>query len=235
MPTLSSSIRAVILDFDGLIIDSESPLFDIWCEIYGEHGETLTLENWQHALGTHGGFDPFADLAARVATALDRDGLSGYVSREHWRRCGQAPLLPGVRDLLIEARALGLRTAVASSSSLEWVGPWLHQHALDPLLDAVCTRYDVVRLKPAPDLFLLAAERLGIGPTACVVFEDSPNGIRAAKAAGMHVVAVPNALTRSLTLPDPDLVIPSLASVRLAAILERLQDAPREPGERRPG
>ena len=84
------------------------------------------------------------------------------------------------------------------------------------------TREDVEHVKPAPDLFLLAAARLGVPPAACVVFEDSPNGIRAARAAGMRCVAVPNALTRALTLPGADLVVGSLAEAGLADLLCRL-------------
>ena len=83
------------------------------------------------------------------------------------------PLMPGVADVLAEARAAGLKTAVASSSAEDWVGPFLRQHGLDVLLDAICTRDDVKQVKPAPDLFLLAAERMRVLPARCVVFEDS--------------------------------------------------------------
>ncbi len=93
------------------------------------------------------------------------------------------------------------------------------------MFDALCGREDVAQVKPAPDLFLLAAERLGVPPSACVVFEDSPNGMRAARAAGMLCVAVPNALTRELALPDPDLVVSSLAERPLAELLAHLRDA----------
>ena len=96
---------------------------------------------------------------------------------------------------------LSLGLAVASSSPSAWVQPWLERHDLMPLFDAVCTRDDVQHVKPAPDLFLLAAERLGVEPAACVVFEDSPNGLRAAHTAGMKTVAIPNGLTRGLPMP----------------------------------
>jgi putative hydrolase of the HAD superfamily len=213
---------ALIFDFDGLIIDSETPLFDIWSRIYAEHGERLTLDAWQHALGTQGGFDPFAHLSTRLATSLDREALGTFVRDEHWRLCGDEPLLPGVRERIDEARALSLGVALASSSPSAWVHPWLERHDLMPLFDAVCTRDDVRQVKPAPDLFLLAAERVGVSPASCVVFEDSPNGLRAAHAAGMKTVAVPNSLTRGLPLPHPHLVLASLAEMTLAEILERL-------------
>ena len=215
-------MRAVIFDFDGLIIDSETPLFDIWSQIYAGRGQQLTLDEWQHALGTQGGFDPYADLATRLSEAVDRATLADFVSHEHWRLCGEQPLLPGVRDRLLEARTLGLSAAVASSSPSAWVRPWLETHGLASFFQAVCTRDDVARVKPAPDLFLKAAERLGVDPSDCIVFEDSPNGIRAAHAAGMRVVAVPNGLTRGLPMPDPHLTLQSLAELSLPIIAERL-------------
>jgi putative hydrolase of the HAD superfamily len=140
------------------------------------------------------------------------------VRDEHWRRCEDEPLRPGVLDRLEEAAALGLPAAVASSSSLEWVGSWLTRHGLRPLVSAVCTRDDVARVKPAPDLFLLAATRLGVAPEDCVVFEDTPNGLAAAHAAGMWAVAVPSPLTRSLEFPSPDLTLGSLAERTLVEL-----------------
>jgi beta-phosphoglucomutase-like phosphatase (HAD superfamily) len=217
-----ADIDALIFDFDGLIIDSETPLFEIWQDIYREHGGALAFDDWQHALGTFGGFDPYADLLARTGVRLERETLAPIVRARHVDRCTVMPLLPGVADLFDSARAAGLRTAVASSSALDWVGPFLEQHGLLARLDAVCTRNDVTRVKPAPDLFLLAAERLGVEASRCVVFEDSPNGLRAARAAGMWAVAVPNALTRALPLPDHDLALTSLADLRLDAILRAL-------------
>ncbi len=223
------AFTAVIFDFDGLIIDSETPLFEIWQEIYADHGATLALEDWQHALGTQGGFDPYADLGGRCGRAVTRDRWRDWVSREHWRRCETQPLLPGVSDRLAEAREMGLKIALASSSEAGWVRPWLERHALLGAFDALCTRDDVTAVKPAPDLFLLAARRLGVAAGSCLVFEDSPNGLRAAKAAGMWAVAIPNLLTRPLVFPPHDLSLESLATHTLAALQDALerQAAPR--------
>lgn len=216
------SFDAVIFDFDGLIIDSETPIFRIWEEIYRDHGAELTMGAWQHALGTHNGFDPYAELAAMTGVTLSREEWAPRVSEEHWRRCESEPLLPGVADRLSEARALGIRTAVASSSTSTWVKPWLERHGLGSAFDVVCTRDDVKAVKPAPDLFLLAAQRMKMPPARCLVFEDSPNGLRAAHAAGMWAVAVPNALTRTLPMPSPHLVLSSLADTTLASLRDRL-------------
>lgn len=221
---------AVIFDFDGLIIDTETSLLLIWQEIYTRHGGTLTLDLWQAALGTHHGFDPYAELERQTGTSLARERWTEHVRLEHTRRCEIEPLQPGVLARLEEARTAGLSTAVASSSSRAWVEPWLTCHGIRNLVDVVCTRDDVARVKPAPDLFLLAAERLGRPPAECVVFEDSPNGLRAARAANMWAVAVPRGLTRDLVLPNADAVLESLAACTLAELRARL-DASERRGE----
>ncbi len=222
---MASPLRAVILDFDGLILDTETPIFEAWRTVYGRRGHELKLEAWQHALGTHGGFDPYAHLSALLGETLSHDALLEEVQALNHVACDAQPLLPGVDELLRSARALGLGTAVASSSTRGWVEGWLSRHGIRDRFDVLCGREDVAQVKPAPDLFLLAAERLGLPPSACVVFEDSPNGMRAARAAGMLCVAVPNTLTRELPLPDPDLVVSSLAERPLADLLAHLQQA----------
>jgi len=219
---MHAAIRAVILDFDGLIVDTETPIFEAWQAAYERHGQTLGLDQWQHALGTHGGFDPFTHLEALVGRSLDRERVTGEVKASSARGCEGRPLLPGVAALLRDAGALGLGRAVASSSSCGWVEGWLRRHGIRERVDAVVARDDVARVKPDPELFLLAAARLGCDPPACVVFEDSPNGMRAALAAGMRCVAVPNALTRPLERPAVDLVLDSLAARPLADVLGEL-------------
>ena len=215
-------VRAVILDFDGLIVDTETPIFETWLEVFREHGAAFTLDEWQHSLGTRGGFDPVAVLRERSLSPFDGEAVHAEVRTRNRVRCEAQPLLPGVRALAEDARAAGLGTAVASSSPVSWVEGWLERHGISSLFDVLCAADHVTEVKPDPELFLLAAERLGVPPGSCLVFEDSPNGMRAAHAAGMRCVAVPNALTAALELPDPTLVVPSLAAVPLAAIFHRL-------------
>ena len=215
-------LRAVLFDFDGTILDTETPEFEEWRAAFRARGHDLTLELWQHSVGTVGGYDPCAHLADLTGAPLDHDALRQEVNARHQTRCEAQPLLPGVVDRAREARAAGLKTAVASSSLSEWVEGWLARHAIRDLFDAVCTRDEVAHPKPAPDLFLLAAARLGVTPEQCLVFEDSPNGIRAARAAGMRCVAIPNPLTRRLPLGEADFVVESLGNHSLAEILRRL-------------
>jgi HAD superfamily hydrolase (TIGR01509 family) len=226
-----AGIAAVILDFDGLIVDTETPIFEAWLAAYRRRGCSVGLDEWQHALGTHGGFDPLQHLEAQMRGSLaapghelDRDAVLAEVQEATAKGCDGQPLLPGVEALLRDAGALGLGRAVASSSSCGWVNGWLERHGIRALLDVVVGRDDVRNVKPDPELFLLAASRLAKAPEACVVFEDSPNGMRAALAAGMRCVAVPNALTRPLERPAVDLVLDSLAERPLAAILEAVAD-----------
>ena len=220
--------RAVLFDFDGTILDTETPEFEEWREAFRARGHDLTLEVWQHSVGTVGAYDPCAHLADLTGVPLDHEALRQQVYARHQTRCEAQPLLPGVVDRVREARAVGLKTAVASSSLSEWVEGWLARHRIRDLFDAVCTRDQVAQVKPAPDLFLLAAARLGVAPEECLAFEDSPNGIRAARAAGMRCVAIPNPLTRHLPLGEADLVVESLADHSLDEILRRVRpsDAP---------
>lgn len=217
-------LRAVILDFDGLIVDTETPIFEAWHQAYRRRGHDLGLDLWQHALGTHGGFDPLTHLDG-LCGGLDREALLAEVKAHTARGCDQRGLLPGVRRLLEDARALGLGRAVASSSSEGWVVGWLERLGVRGLFDVVAARDHVTRVKPDPELFLLAAERLAAPPASCLVFEDSPNGMRAARAAGMRCVAVPNALTSRIARPPVDLVVESLADEPLALLLQRLEAA----------
>lgn len=175
---------------------------------------------WQHSLGTHGGFDPHGHLESLVGEALPREALQSEVREASARMCDPQPLLPGVEAVLGDARRLGLARAVASSSSCGWVEGWLSRRGIRELVQVVVARDDVANVKPDPELFLLAARRLGIPAACCIVFEDSPNGMRAALAAGMRCVAVPNALTRPLARPPVDLVLESLEERPLEVVLE---------------
>lgn len=237
-----SPIRALIFDFDGLIVDTETPAFESWRQIYAEHGHAISLDVWAGALGTSHGFDALEHLVALVAAAeAHPSGMPGAAAAEALRaeaaavrRRRQAlkdalsagqPLLPGVAGLLDQADAAALPCAVASSSGRAWVEGWLGRLGLLHRFACVRTGDDVARTKPDPALFLAAAACLGLPPAACLVLEDSPNGILAARAAGCPVVAVPGAVTRQIALPPADLLIPSLDALPLAALLAAVAPA----------
>src|SRR5215210_4974696 len=117
-------IKALIFDFDGLLVDTETPAFESWRALYAEYGHELTLDLWQSALGTNQGFDPLAHLAALVAQPFDQPALLDRRMAAKHALSADQPLLPGVREILSAAGALGLPCAVASSSSRDWVLGW---------------------------------------------------------------------------------------------------------------
>lgn len=219
---MGTPISALIFDFDGLLLDTETPAYESWRRVYAEHGLELPLELWQHALGTAHGFDALTHLADQVGAALDRELVRARRQALKDELSAAETLLPGVMGILREAAALGLACAVASSSGRAWVEGWLGRHGIRQNFACVRTADDVRRTKPDPELFLSAAACLGALPAACLVFEDSPNGILAARAAGMRCVAVPGAISGRLRLPEADLVLAHLDALPLAEILARV-------------
>jgi len=133
-----------------------------------------------------GEIDLYADLSTLAGRPLDLADLRARQRAQYLERCNALALRPGLADLLEAARDRGLALAVASSSGSGWVERWLERHAIRPYFGCVRSSEHVQHVKPAPDLFLSAAAGLGVAPEHCLVFEDSPNGMRAAAAAGMR-------------------------------------------------
>jgi HAD superfamily hydrolase (TIGR01509 family) len=215
-------IQAVVFDFDGLILETESPSLQSWAEIYREHGHEVPMDKWHGYLGADRGFEPVDYLAALVGEGLDRVATQARRDLRKTELIAALDVMEGVRDYIAEARGLGLKLGVASSSSRAWVVGHLERLRINAYWDAVVTRDDVVRTKPSPDLYELVVRRLGIPASSAVALEDSPNGIAAAKEAGLYCVAVPNALTRDLDVSRADVRLASLAEMPLEELLRRL-------------
>ena len=219
-------IRALVFDFDGLILETETPAYETWAEIYKEHGHELPLDRWFDYIGREGGFFDAADhLAALVGEGFDREAARKRRDTRKTELIDALDVMVGVREYVADAKRLGLSLAVASSSSRKWVLGHLERLRLHAEWDGVFTRDDVARTKPAPDLYLAAVKALGVAPREAVAFEDSRNGIAAAKDAGLLCVAVPNALTAAMDLSRADLRLASLAATpleRLLAVLSAL-------------
>ena len=212
-PARSAAIRrikALIFDFDGLIVDSESPGYRAWSEIYASHGCSLPFEKYSACIGTIGGFDLHGYLEEQSGRALDRDALEAACNARWLELMSDQPLLPGMAGIVTRAKARGLKLGVASSSTSDWVSANLDRFGLLEQFDAICTRDYVSAVKPDPALYLLALDRLGVLAREAIAFEDSPNGILAAKRAGVFCIAVPNMLTRQLTLDMADRQLNSL-------------------------
>ncbi len=215
-------VRALVFDLDGLILDTESTVYATWHAVYRDHGVALPLDRWQQAIGsddTH--FEPLSFLLAE-RPSIDVDAL--HERRRVHREQLLAELGPcaGVAERLAEARARGLRLAVASSSGRAWVEHHLDRLGLRPHFAAVRCREDVARVKPDPALYRSAVDALGVPPQDAVAFEDSPNGVAAAVAAGLRCVAIPGPMTRGLCFDAAHLWLGSLAELPLDEILARV-------------
>ena len=218
-PKRRAPTRALIFDFDGLILDTETPEFQAWTEIYEDHGVQLDFETWAVCIGTAGTFDPYDELERRLGGPIDRGSIRTRRRRRNQELLDVESVRPGVLDYVTEARERGMRLAVASSSPLSWVGGHLERLGIMSLFDHVRTADDVRQVKPDPELYLTALAALGVEAGEAIALEDSPNGVLAAKRAGLYCVAVPNALTRRLTFEHADLRVDSLGDLPLQRLL----------------
>ena len=217
-------IRALVFDFDGLLVDTEGPIFESWQRIYRARRQELPRERWLTIIGTASGpFDPLLDLGQRTGEKLDRQELDNLEQLYYKEATSMQQLLPGVEKYLADARRLGLKVAIASSSGSTWVMEHLERFGIHEHFDAIVSRQDVTRTKPDPELYRMAIQRLSVSPRESIAFEDSTNGIRAAKAAELFCVAVPNPLTADLDLSEADLQLPSLEATSLSELIGRIE------------
>jgi putative hydrolase of the HAD superfamily len=215
-------IRALIFDFDGLILETEEPIYRSWMEVYEGHGVALPFELWVKTVGSSNqAFHPQLYLEQRLGFALPKDVLDRRIARRVELVLAE-PLRPGVADLAKAARVSGIKVGVASSSSRDWVKGHLERLGISDLVDCLRCRDDVEHVKPDPDLYLASLECLGVAAADALAIEDSPNGITAAKSAGLRCVVVPNSITAGLDLSQADLRLTALADVTLPELLARL-------------
>ncbi len=197
------TLRALIFDFDGTIVDTESPAHSSTAGIWERHGVELDLDWWIGGLGTDRKLSWVEALEEAVGRPLDHAALLAERQRVKDLATDRQPVLPGVHDLVEAARSRGMQLAVGSSSEHRWVDRHLERVRLLDRFDHVVCRDDVGgQAKPAPHVFLRAVELLGVEPHETVVIEDSHNGVAAARAAGIHALVVPNPLLAHLDFPD---------------------------------
>jgi putative hydrolase of the HAD superfamily len=217
MITAMPHLRAVIFDFDGLIVDTESTGYQTWREIFESHGLDLAVETYAAVIGTDFGahYDPRVDLEERTGRTFDWADLEAQRTVREKELRKDLSILPGVVQRLEEAAALGLPCAIASSSPRWWVEGWLNDLGLMEHFHHLTTVDDTGKVKPDPSLFLLAAERLGVATDEAVIFEDSLNGLNAALAAGIRCVVAPGPMTRHLDFEGAWRRVDSLQEVTL--------------------
>jgi sugar-phosphatase len=206
---------ALVLDMDGLMVDSEPLWFQVERDFARARGAEWTPELWAGCIG-QGMAYTLRVMHEAFGFAIDPDRDTAEIVGSFVARVGELALKPGCAELVAAAREAGVPLAVASSSARRLVEATLARFGLRDRFDAVVTGDCVARPKPAPDIFLEAAARLGVAPAACVVLEDSLAGVRAARAAGMRVIAVPeHAPERFAALADaPDAIVADLHAAR---------------------
>jgi HAD superfamily hydrolase (TIGR01509 family) len=212
-------MKALIFDFDGLVLDTETTDFQSWEEIYWTFGVELPFEMWAKGVGASlQAFNPL-DYLETLVGPVDRLKVKSTQKQRLLSLIDAQPLMPGVNHYLNQARTLGLKVAIASTSSQDWVTRHLSRHGLEERFDCIMTGDRVARVKPFPDVYLAALSDLKLESREAIAFEDSPNGIRAAKAAGLYCVAVPNPVTIKMDTSQADLVLNSLANMPLNEII----------------
>ncbi|MBE0411591.1 MAG: HAD family hydrolase [Anaerolineales bacterium] len=216
-------IRAIIFDFDGLILDTEGPIYQSWRELFAKYDLDFPFSTWSIFIGTKDvPYGPYDLLEEKLGGKVDRQELEHKRQQREDALILEKPIMPGVERYLQEAHRKGLKLAVASSSSCDWVTG--HLDRLGLLSKFVCVKAsdDVEVTKPNPAVYLAALACLEVKSTQAIAIEDSPNGILAAKRAGLTCIAVPNLLTRQLNLEDADLQLTSLNDLSLGELLAQL-------------
>ena len=163
--------QALILDFDGLILDTETAHFQAWTEAYASYGLTLPLERWVLCVGTDwNAFNPYVDIEQKAGPSFDRAAFQA-------RKAGRADELivrlaprPGIVEMLEDAKGRGLKLGVASSSDRSWVEGHLERLGLRGYFQAVKTRDDVEKVKPDPALYLRCLDALGVSAPDAAAF-----------------------------------------------------------------
>jgi HAD superfamily hydrolase (TIGR01509 family) len=211
-------IRALIFDFDGLILDTETALIDAYGDVHAAHGVAFDRPLFTRSVGhADYAFDPWRGFGP----AADRAGLEAERKAFNTARNHSQAILPGVVALLDGARKAGLSVGLASNSERPHVEGHLSRLGLLGRFAFIACREDVRSPKPEPDLYRLVLDHFGIRGHEAIAFEDSQTGALAASRAGLRVVAVPNASTGHHDFGSADLCVSSLADCRLGELLTR--------------
>lgn len=217
------SVKGLIFDFDGLIIDTEAPEYDAWQEIYRANGVTLEFSDWSKLIGTAPtAFDVVKNLENQTGKTFDDEQLRTQQRTRSHEIVKLQPILPGIVSTLDRASQTGLKLAVASSSPYEWVGMHLSRLGLLNKFNCVLTADNVKVVKPDPELYQSALDHLHLSPREAIAFEDSPNGIKAARDAGIFCVAIPNALTKMMDIGYANLTLDSLDQIPFDTLIRHV-------------
>jgi beta-phosphoglucomutase-like phosphatase (HAD superfamily) len=213
---------AIIFDFDGLLMATETSMLESWQAEWRQHGLELDLGTFWVDHGGDVTEDRYRRLAAAAGPGYDRAASHArrVAHRDELHR--QLGLNPGISGWLADAATAGLRLAVASSSPVWWVRQHLAAQGVLGRFAVIAGGDEVAAAKPAPDVYLLALARLGLEPGGAVAVEDAPHGVAAAQAAGLRCIAIPNPHADRGRFGAAELVLGSAAELGLPEALGRI-------------
>ncbi|WP_281933281.1 HAD family hydrolase [Paenibacillus tyrfis] len=218
-------IKAIVFDFDGLIVDTESAWFDCYAEVLGGYDIPFPTEVFAACVGSHGGqIEAYIRQMAEGRTDISE--VRKAAAKLHAVKMETVTLRDGVAEYIEAARRLGLKVGLASSSDRAWVESFLRRFGLLDSFEVIKTKDDVANVKPDPELYLKAIQALGIEAHEALAFEDSANGAAAAKAAGLWCVIVPNPVTEQLAFGNVDGRLRSMTDRPLEDVIGELQASP---------
>lgn len=217
-------IKAIIFDFDGLVLDTETVWYEAYQEVLKEQFQfDLSIEEFSKCVGSSD-TGLFSYLKQEIGNHVEAEELRKSTSEIHRKNIKEIKAREGVEDYLRDAKKAGLKVALATSSTRNWAVTHLTNLGLLSYFDHLITQDDVEHIKPAPDLFLKALKVLEVEPNEAVVLEDSLNGLLAAQASNIRTVIIPNPVTESLAFENYHLKLKSLADMSLSDLIDSLHE-----------
>ena len=218
-------IKGIIFDFDGTILDTESPELHAWLHLYEEFGVIFPIAKHKQNIGAFNIDDEITHHLLANMKATNLSSLS-ILKKHHELKhtfLEQEEILPGVHDYLYFAKENGLKLGLASSASSEWITPNVDRLNIRNYFDSILTADNVDNIKPHPDLYLLSLSQLGINSYGVIAFEDSPNGVKASKSANIFTIAVPNKVTKDFNFDEADMRLDSLSEIPPEELLMKIE------------
>jgi putative hydrolase of the HAD superfamily len=218
------TIKGIVFDFDGLIIDTETPELKAWQELFESYQIDFPFQDYSQNIGmVYDDSSAIKILEERLGENLDQNAVFQDFKRRKVALIDEEPLCEGILDYLQTAEILDLKIGLASSAKREWVDYHIKRQNIESYFDTIFTVEDVSLPKPDPELYALTVKTLALQPQEVIAFEDSFNGVQSAKAAGLHAVAIPNPVTRVFDFSQADLILDSLSDITLADLMAKFE------------